>query len=239
MANEPQHLKNAPIVEAMIAFDFVVVSGKLDDLRDAFVERIRSRYPNQAPIQKGEITFNAEGSTGKTSRVGVRCVSLDGKNVCAVHENTFVCSRLHPYENWESLRSEFRQLWEVFTTSGGILVTKVAVRYINKIFIREGTEIFDSVFTYPKLADGLPQSMFGVFVRLELAIPEPPGILLVTEAKLPPEKPEFVAIALDHDLQFPITEQTGDVWKLLERARQLKNQYFFASISDALLKEYT
>ena len=238
MANEPQHLRNAPIVEAMIAFDFVVASGKLDDLRDSFLEQIRSRYPNQVPIQKAEITFNAEGSTGKTNQVGVRCASLDGKNVCAVNENTFICSRLHPYENWESLSSEFRHLWEVFAASGTVLVTKVAVRYINKIFIREGSEIFDSVFTYPKLADGLPKDTFSVFLRLQLAIPEPQGILIVTEAQLPPEKPQFVAIALDHDLQFPITVQTGDVWELLEKARQLKNQYFFASISDELLKEY-
>src|ERR1035438_3569978 len=100
MANEPRHLTNAPIVEAMIAFDFVV-SGGLDDLRNAFLERIRSRYPNQAPIQKAEITFNAEGSTGKTNVVGARCVSLNGKNVCAMNENSFICSRLHPYENWE------------------------------------------------------------------------------------------------------------------------------------------
>ena len=80
--------------------------------------------------------------------------------------------------------------------------------------------------------------MFGVFVRLQLSIPDPQGLLIVPEAQLPPEKPQFVAIALDHDLQFPVTETTEDIWALLEKARELKNQYFFASISDELLKEY-
>ena len=129
-------------------------------------------------------------------------------------------------------------MWEVFASFGEVQVTKVAVRYINKIWLREGSEIFDSVFTYPKIAEGLPQNTFSVFVRLQIAIPEPPGILIVTEAQLPPEKPQFVAIALDHDLQFPVTEKTADIWALLERARELKNQYFFASISDELMKEY-
>jgi uncharacterized protein (TIGR04255 family) len=159
-------------------------------------------------------------------------------NVCAISEHTFICSRLRPYEDWESLRSEFQRLWEVFASLGTVIVTKVAVRYINKIFIREGSEIFDSVFTYPKIAEGLPQDTFGVFVRLQIVIPDPQGTLIVTEAQLPPEKPQFVAIGLDHDLQFPVTEKTADIWALLERARELKNRYFFASISDELMKEY-
>jgi uncharacterized protein (TIGR04255 family) len=238
MAIEPQHLNNAPIVEAMIAFDFVVAGGELGQLRSSFFKLIQPEYPAQTPIQKAEITFNSEGSTGKTNEVGSRCVSADGKNVCAINEHTFICSRLQPYENWESLRSEFQRLWDVFVSIGTVQVTKVAVRYINKIFIREGSEIFDSIFTYPKLADGLPQYMFGVFVRLQITISEPPGILIVTEAQLPPERPQFVAIALDHDLQFPVAEETGDIWALLEKARKLKNQYFFASISDELMKEY-
>jgi uncharacterized protein (TIGR04255 family) len=238
MANETQHLKNAPIVEAMIAFDFLVANGDLADLRRAFLEQIQSEYGNQMPLRKAEVTFSADGSSGKTDEVGARCVSADGKNVCAINENSFICSRLHPYENWEALRSEFRRLWDVFTSLGTVQVTKVAVRYINKIFLREGSEIFDSIYTYPKIAAGLPESMFGVFVRLNLTIPDPLGALIVTEALLPPERPHFVAIALDHDLQFLVTEETGDIWTLLERARELKNRYFFASLSNELIEEY-
>lgn len=238
MAIEPQHLKNAPIVEATIAFDFAVAVDEIEQLRSSFFEQIQPDYPTRTSIQKAEITFNSEGSTGKTKEVGSRCGSADGKNLCSISEHSFFCSRLHPYKDWESLRSEFQRLWEVFASLGTLKVTKVAVRYINKIFIREGSEIFDSVFTYPKIAEGLPQATFNVFVRLQIVIPEPRGVLIVTEAQLPPEKPGFVAIALDHDLQFPITEETGDIWALLEKARELKNRYFFASISEELMKEY-
>jgi uncharacterized protein (TIGR04255 family) len=238
MANEPQHLNNAPIVEAIVAFDFVIAGGELVQLRNSFFKQIQREYPNQTPIQKAEITIDPSGSSGKTNEIGSRCTSVDGKNVCAISDNTFLCSRLNPYENWESLRSEFQRLWEIFASLGAVRVTKVAVRYINKIFIREGSEIFDSVFTYPKIADGLPNLMFGVFVRLQLAIPEPQGTLIVTEALLPPEKSQFVAIVLDHDLQFPFTQETAEAWVLLEKARELKNRYFFASISNELIKEY-
>jgi uncharacterized protein (TIGR04255 family) len=238
MATESMHLSKAPIVEAIIAFDFVTAPGDLEGLRESFFKQIKSEYPTQAPIKRAQVNFDANGSTGETSIVGSRCLSSDGKNVCAISESSFLCSRLQPYSDWESLRTEFRRLWEIFNSLGKVQIRKAAVRYINKIFIPSGSEIFDSIYTYPKLADGLPDAVYASFIRLEIAIPEPGGTLIVTEGVLPPERPNFVAIALDHDLQFPITEKAGDVWELLEKARELKNQYFFASISPEVLKEY-
>jgi len=238
MANV-RHLRNAPIVEAAIAFDFVAAPDELSHLRDSFFKHIESEYPNQTPIQKAQITFTEGGSSGHTSDVvGYRCFTADGKNVCAISESTFICSRLRPYEDWERLLSEFQRLWEIFASPGKVQINRVAVRYINRISVPEGREIFDWIYTFPKLAQELPQDMFGVFVRLEIAIPRPPGTLIVTEAKLPPEKEHFVDIALDHDLQFPVPDQTVDVWALLTKARELKNQYFFASVSEGILKEY-
>jgi uncharacterized protein (TIGR04255 family) len=79
--------------------------------------------------------------------------------------------------------------------------------------------------------------MVSVFVRLEVRIPEPEGVLIITEAQLPNDQPGKVPFALDHDLRFRITPETN-VWQLLDQARELKNQYFFASLSDDLLKEY-
>ena len=136
------------------------------------------------------------------------------------------------------MRTEFRRLWETFVSYGNVTTTKAAVRYINKIYVPFGKEIFDFIYTYPKLAPGLPDAMVSSFVRLQLGIPEPVGQLIVTEGFLPPDRADCAAIALDHDLQFPVTAETKDLWALLETARELKNRYFFASISPELIKEY-
>jgi len=92
--------------------------------------------------------------------------------------------------------------------------------------------------TRPEIAEGLPQDMVNVWLRLEVLIPEPQGLLIITEAQLPPEKAGFVTFVLDHDLQFPVMAETADVWTVLTAARELKNQYFFASISEELAQEF-
>ena len=80
--------------------------------------------------------------------------------------------------------------------------------------------------------------MFNFLVRLGVKIPDPQGVLMITEAQLPTERPGFVTAVLDHDLQFRINPESTDVWSLLDKARELKNDYFFASLSEDVIKEY-
>jgi uncharacterized protein (TIGR04255 family) len=238
MTTRPTHLPNAPIVEAMIAFDFETQDKDQTSIWDRFHKAIEADYPTRIEIKQAEVTFNEQGSSGGTTETtGARFINADGKRVCIINKATFLCSRLTPYENWMSLKSEFERLWKIFSSLTDTKLVKVAVRYINKLSIPAGQEMSLTLKTRPEIAVGLPQQMFNVWVRLEVVIPEPRGILIITEVQLPPEKEGFVPFVLDHDLQFQIAPET-DVWALLEAARELKNQYFFASISDDLLKEY-
>jgi uncharacterized protein (TIGR04255 family) len=238
MTMRPQHLRNAPIVEAMIAFDFETQDKDQPSLINKFYQAIQAEYPVRAEIRQAQVTFNEQGSSGDTQVIGARFVSADGKRVCVINKSSFIGSRLAPYETWESLKAEVERIWNIFSSLTDLKVTKVAVRYINKIFLPDGKDMSLTLKTRPEIAEGLPQQMFNVWVRLEVVIPDPQGVLIITEAQLPPEKHGFATFVLDHDLQFPITPDTGDVWALLETARELKNQYFFASISDELVQEY-
>jgi hypothetical protein len=153
-------------------------------------------------------------------------------------QSNFICSRLAPYETWESLKSEFERLWKIYSPLCNSRIARVGVRYINKIFLPEGEDMSLTVRTRPEIAEGLPQSMFNFLVRLGVKIPDPQGVLMITEAQLPTERPGFVTAVLDHDLQFRINPESTDVWSLLDKARELKNDYFFASLSEDVIKEY-
>lgn len=238
MPIKPQHLSKAPIVEARIAFSLPVAPVR-DALLDQFYERIQDLYPNRTPVKMAQFTWSESGgSSGDSQVIGARFASLDGKNVCVVNTAQFVCSRLAPYENWESLRDEFRRLWTLYSSLSNDKVERIGVRYINKIYLPEGGEMRDTLKTRPEIADHLPNRMNSVFLRVQVEIPEPEGLLIITEAQLPTDMPKRVPFVLDHDLQFPVRTGAEDIWSLLEKARELKNQYFFASLSDDLLEEY-
>jgi len=238
MTIRPQHLSKAPIVEAIISFGIEYLQNDTDALIDKFYTAIETDYTARTPIRLAQLTFNEQVSTGETQIVGARFASTDGKRVCLVDGSNFLCSRLAPYENWESLKAEFERLWNIYSSLGELRIKKVGVRYINKIFLPEGKDMSLFVRTRPEIAEGLPQDMFNLFVRLEVKIPEPLGVVIITEVQRPREQPDLVTFLLDHDLQFSIDPELTDVWSLLDKARDLKNHYFFSSLSDELIKDY-
>ena len=111
----PQHLRNAPIVEAMIAFDFETQDKDQPSLINRFYQSIQAEYPTRAEIRHAQITFNEQGSSGDTKVTGARFVNTDGKQVCVINNSSFIGSRLAPYEKWESLEGEFERLWNIFS----------------------------------------------------------------------------------------------------------------------------
>jgi uncharacterized protein (TIGR04255 family) len=238
MTVKVQHLSKAPIVEAIIAFALEKPLTESDAVFEKFYAIIRSDYPTRDPVKVAHLTVNEQGSSGDTQIVGARFASADGKRVCLIDRSNFICSRLAPYETWESLKSEFERLWRIYSPMCNGRIARVGVRYINKIFLPEGKDMSLTVRTRPEIAEGLPQTMFNFFVRLGVKIPDPQGDLMITETQLPTERPGFVTAVLDHDLQFPINPESTDVWLLLDKARELKNDYFFASVSENLIKEY-
>jgi uncharacterized protein (TIGR04255 family) len=233
-----QHLSKAPIVEAIIAFALEKPLTDSDAVFEQFYALIQSDYPSRNPVKMAQLTVSDQGSSGETQIVGARFASADGKRVCLVDQSNFICSRLAPYETWESLKSEFERLWKIYSPLCNSRIARVGVRYINKIFLPEGEDMSLTVRTRPEIAEGLPQSMFNFLVRLGVKIPDPQGVLMITEAQLPTERPGFVTAVLDHDLQFRINPESTDVWSLLDKARELKNDYFFASLSEDVIKEY-
>jgi uncharacterized protein (TIGR04255 family) len=233
-----QHLSKAPIVEAIIAFGLEKPLVESDAILEKFYTLIQSDYPRRDPVKMAQLMVSDQGSSGETQIVGARFASADGKRVCLVDQSNFICSRLAPYETWESLKTEFERLWKIFLPICNSRIARVGVRYINKIFLPEGKDMSLTVRTRPEIAEGLPQTMFNFFVRLGVKIPNPEGVLMITEAQLPTERPGFVTSVLDHDLQFQINPESTDVWSLLDKARELKNDYFFASLSEDVIKEY-
>jgi hypothetical protein len=66
--------------------------------------------------------------------IGWRFVSPDKLHVFQARLNGFTFSRLPPYVDWESFRTEARRLWDLYrAVANPIAPTRIAVRYINRL----------------------------------------------------------------------------------------------------------
>ncbi len=135
-----------------------------------------------------------------------------------------------PYDRWEPFTEEARIIWKSYReVVGDASVTQLSVRYINKLHMPPGSEINLYLRTYPEVSSVLPQTLQGSFMRLEIPLGEPEGMLILQQFFAPPDQPDQIAMILDNELrvQFaPGTTSDTDVWDKVESLREVKNRVF-------------
>lgn len=91
----------------------------------------------------------------------------------------------------------------------------------------------DYLQIYPHIPDNLPQIIQGLFMRLQVPISAPQGVLNQQLVGVPPEQEGKVSFILDNEFNFDATGLNDtEVWEQIQLCREIKNQYFVNSITD-------
>lgn len=212
---------------------------QIEDLA-AIHEQIKSEYPTRQDLMvfKANIQVQPEGIVkSDQTKLGFAFRSADGKQVMQARTNGFTFSRLYPYKDWNSLRSEAWELWNVYQkVAKPVRTIRVAVRYINRIDIPfPMADLRDYLCTFPEISPELPQLLTGYIMQLLIPVKDIGVTLSLIEASVPAPGPDISSINLDIDL---FKEDASDfdtdekVWGLLDQLRDKKNEIFEKCITD-------
>lgn len=237
------HLSHAPIVEAII--DFRIGPEKvfpLDQLSD-LVGKVGDTYPKyeRRNLFESQVTFvpgqrHISQSTEEKGLHGFFFHSTDGKDIAQFRVNGFTFSHLEPYTSWTPIFTESKRLWDVYTDIlTPKLVTRIAVRYINRLKLPLFVEDLSEYFTMlPEIPDDLPKSVSSYLTKIVL-VDEQTGIMAnVTQALEPNIQPKHIPIIFDIDVYREGTFQPDDpkIWQIFEGLREMKNRIFFRYITE-------
>lgn len=241
----PRLLRDAPIHEALI--DLRVRLPKdvdAEDLKQAH-ERLRENYPQLGARLRGqfELTFDADGSA--TQRATQKAIdghlfkSADEKRIVQFRLDGFTYNWLRPYDRWEVFRDEARRLWRIYVDHAKPeVITRVAVRYINRLPLPAPvTEFGDFLTAPPRVPETLPQGVSSFLTRVVIHEPQKRFTGIITQALEGIVDPTIVPILLDIDASreadFAVDGQ--EAWEILEELRNFKNKIFFESITERTL----
>ncbi|MGH8699742.1 MAG: TIGR04255 family protein [Burkholderiales bacterium] len=236
------HLEKAPIVEGLIDLRVRLANGfeaeKLKELHG----RIADRYPTclESSTFQTHLEFNAQrGAKHAFLRnvSGYRFESADTRYVFQAQVGGFTLSRLRPYETWELLFAEAKELWAHYIeVARPESVTRVATRYINRLELPVPLRDFDDYLTAaPKVPLGLPQSVSEFFARVVAPEPQCGASVILTQILEPADTARGVLpVILDIDVfkEEVFTPKSEAPWNLLSKFRDLKNEAFFGSVTD-------
>lgn len=243
--NHP-HLNNAPITEALIDLRVQLPEGfKLSEL-EAFCGEVHQEYPTKMHRKSwtGLIRVSGggrpeiENSEPKTD--GFVLKSESGLQVVQARMDGFTFSRLQPYETWEKLRDEARRLWALYVRiTDPQCVTRIAVRYVNKINLPIEDDFTTYLTTGVQISPELPQAMSGLFLRCEVPFDNPKAQTIITQTLGEPSgEMDSVPYVFDIDV-YRMGSPCIDLlqlWNEFDELRDVKNQVFFGSITKATVE---
>lgn len=245
--SERAHYSKAPITEAVI--DLRVTQRQDFSIEDfaPIREAIADCYPREESLYSGQVNIPVgEAVQVETfhQQTGFRFIEQDGRQIFQARMDGFAFSVLAPYDRWESFRDEAHRLWILYkSATKPENITRVAVRYINRIDIPTAdaftVRLEDYLRTYPEIPSGWPRKdLWTFFVQLQILQEDLRCMLVVNQGTTQSPNLETTSILLDFDLfreEYEEPWQADDdavVWEFLEQLHDRNNEYFERSITD-------
>ena len=233
-------LSNAPIAEAVIDFrinppdnfDISSIKDATDTIKNDYpLNKTQKRSGVKFGVDKDEQVFEPE----PIEIMGYQFWSSDKKQVVLFAREGFTFSRLSPYSNWEQFSVEAKKLWELYNSNiKPLSITRLAVRYINKIeCVTEHINLDDILTAPPLVPKDLSIEMEGFLSRLVFHKNGSDLKAIVTQTLSKDITDQFPSVILDIDAfcERPDGIEIQNICKIIDELRQFKNEIFFKSIT--------
>jgi uncharacterized protein (TIGR04255 family) len=245
----PQHLRKAPIIEALIDIRVERIRTVTHETFRSVVPLLADRYPNAKNLGAATAMIRIQGGSKVTTEVeqlgiqGVRLDSADEKTVVQFRADGFTVNRLKPYEDWRALWEEAKRLWPMYVDHvQPAVATRLALRYINELQLPlEPREDFDLYLTAPpNVPAGLPQDLSEFATRVHLHHPSDLHALVTQRFAVSKNVEAPVKVLLDIDAyrigRFEI--DINSIEPVFEQLHTFKNSIFFSYITDRTVALY-
>lgn len=240
-----RHLTKAPITEALIDLRVILPSDFDAQEFSKLSDQLSAKYPKKEPRKLVSGSFGVrEGKpfTGPTEYKGIDGFyykSEDERNIVQFRSDGFTFNHLYPYTKWESVITEAKNMWELYCSlAKPEIISRVAVRYINRLELPLPIEFERYLTAPPKIPDSLPQELSGFLTRI--LISEAGITANIVQSLDSSTKPDHGVIILDIDV-FEVKKSGFDkenVWSEFEQLRKFKNRIFFKSITEETARLY-
>jgi uncharacterized protein (TIGR04255 family) len=244
MARPREHLQNAPIVEAVIDFRLFREPSVPPDTFANLASSIGQRYSQVDSIQSFEARFGIESGKmvdpdQRRSDLGWRYQA--GTEVAQFRVDGFTFSKLEPYTTWGEVFGEAFRLWEVYLElAKPKQLSRIAVRYINRMRVTESRNISDFLEAPPTLPRPIPPVIKEFLTRVQVADESTSSAAVIVQALEPQFDPNVMSLLLDIDAYHEINRAPSDLDLpvLFQQLRKLKNEIFYASITEKSAEKY-
>lgn len=228
---------NAPIVEAV--FDIKVSNTVI--INPSTFEQYAKTELKEFPIINKRQNVNLRiddkhgtGQIGKTTNLlGYIFSNIQGNRKIQFRLDGFSFNMLRPYSNWEEFSSTaFKYLQNYLALANPMFITRIGLRYINRIDLPHEDEAFQKYIKYlPPVPGGLPPKFEKYFFQMQ--IPADNSNKAVISQTFEQEKNGRIPFIIDIDVfQEERIKASESLNEKFNNLRDLKNTIFEDLVTD-------
>lgn len=244
---QPRHLSRAPIVEAILDFKVQHRPGfEVEQLKSANLANGRyllsgeqAVFSTSVDLENGVFTQNSEAQTLD----GYLYRSQDSRFIARLAADGCTISHLNPYSRWAELESEARLVWDEYRRAAEpTFVSRVATRFINRLRIPLPVQdLADFICVLPNPPRDFTGGTGDFLVRLSLHRSDAPVSVYLTAVLESETDEQHLAVILDIDAysRESYTPDGADMWGVLSKLHDVKNEVFFGSITERTLELFS
>jgi uncharacterized protein (TIGR04255 family) len=246
MARPRQHLARAPIVEALIDIRVLPYEGVAGAVFKTLANRLKDTYPKASPMRSLETRFElretkfAAPSQIQTD-IGWIFQTQERDAIAQFRVDGFTFNKLEPYTTWEQVFSEAYRLWRFYVEAAKPLdVTRLAVRYINRLRLPAPVQLREYLEAPPVLPAPIPQTIREFLTRVVIVDSERDASAIITQALEANLDATSTPVLLDIDAfrEATVVPDDPSMPRIFEQLRRLKNDIFYASITEKTVEMY-
>jgi len=233
-----------PVSEALIDIKIKTLQDEIIPKLEALQNKFLQKFPTKKKIfqQAGKINFEPTGiSAMEISKkpLGFLFEKDDKSQIVQVKIDGLTLNQLKPdpqksWPGWQNLRDEAKLAWKLYLeVIGPPRITRVAIRYINKIVIEsDSIDLEEYLTAAPRIPGELSQRLENFFSRVQFRNSAPKATVIVIQAPSPNPYEGNLTITLDIDVfrEYSDTISEETLWQTLDQFRILKNEIFEASL---------
>jgi uncharacterized protein (TIGR04255 family) len=245
MAKRREHLNKAPIVESIIDFRVIPRDGVSANDFNALRSEVGAAYSDASPMQSVEARFGVDhGKLLEPTAVQVPIgIAFKGQTQIAQFRiDGFTFNKLEPYTSWNEVFSEALRLWRIYVSAAKPLeISRVAVRYINRLRLPGPTELREYLEAAPTLPPPISPRIQQYLTRIVIKDQERDASAIIIQALEPSLDKLTVPLLFDVDAFRDDADLNPDdelIEPTFEKLRDLKNEIFFASLTERTVEMY-
>lgn len=244
MATPRKHLHNAPIVEAIIDFRVSRPEQISPDVFSNIEESIGEQYAKKSPIRLFQGYFGIDNGRlvdPSQSQIDLGWRYQTEHEVAQFRVDGFTFSKIEPYTTWEEVFAEAFRLWGIYRRlAEPTQVLRLAVRYINRMRVPGMQDVSRYLEAPPTLPAPIPQLLREFLTRVYVDDNGTGASAVIVQALEKSMDPNTFSILLDIDAfrEVPLPPDDPSLPEVFEQLRSLKNDIFYASITEATAEMY-